>query len=430
MSFKEWRIISFQEAGLEIEDGDRGKNYPKKNELFDKGYCPFLNNKNIIGDEINFNEVDFITKEKDEVLRKGRVKINDIILTTRGSVGNVGYFNKRLKYSFARINSGMVIIRANHLFYTPYLYQLLKSPYMKMQYKNFSTGSAQPQLPIRDIKKLNLILPPYNEQIAIADILSSLDEKIELNNQMNETLEEMAQALFKRWFVDFEFPNEEGQPYKSSGGEMIESELGMIPKGWTIEQIGKISEIQNGFAFRADEYVEQGIPVLRTLNIKDGIFENTNTVFLPEEYKDSKYSKYIFEKFDCALVMVGAGIGKIGLILDNTKGGLQNQNMWRFRSLNDAIPQLYLNFLVKQARDKSKNWGNGSAREFYRKDSFSKINVLVANHTLLKQFNELILQLYNKISENVAENEVLVQFRDTLLPKLMSGEIRVSDLKS
>lgn len=211
---------------------------------------------------------------------------------------------------------------------------------------------------------------------------------------------------------------------------MIESELGMIPKGWTIEQIGKISEIQNGFAFRADEYVEQGIPVLRTLNIKDGIFENTNTVFLPEEYKDSKYSKYIFEKFDCALVMVGAGIGKIGLILDNTKGGLQNQNMWRFRSLNDAIPQLYLNFLVKQARDKSKNWGNGSAREFYRKDSFSKINVLVANHTLLKQFNELILQLYNKISENVAENEVLVQFRDTLLPKLMSGEIRVSDLKS
>ena len=81
MSFKEWRIISFEESGLEIEDGDRGKNYPKKNELLDKGYCPFLNNKNLIGDEINFNEVDFITKEKDEVLRKGRVRINDIILT-------------------------------------------------------------------------------------------------------------------------------------------------------------------------------------------------------------------------------------------------------------------------------------------------------------------------------------------------------------
>ena len=264
MSFNEWRIISFEESGLEIEDGDRGKNYPKKNELLDKGYCPFLNNKNLIGDEINFNEVDFITKEKDEVLRKGRVRINDIILTTRGSIGNVGYFSSRLKYSFARINSGMVIIRANHLFYPPYLYQLLKSPYMKMQYKSFSTGSAQPQLPIRDIKKLNLILPPYNEQKAIADILSSLDEKIELNNQMNQTLEEMAQALFKRWFVDFEFPNEDGQPYKSSGGEMVESELGMIPDKWKIITLKDVAALTMGVSPSSDSYnnSEEGLPLI------------------------------------------------------------------------------------------------------------------------------------------------------------------------
>ncbi|WP_235070808.1 restriction endonuclease subunit S [Turicibacter sp. TJ11] len=349
----------------------------------------------------------------------------DIIYTRTGQVGLVYTDVEGCVHN----NCFKVILDYNK-FDKKYMYYYLNSPQVREYANIIASGSVQKDLTHKAFKIVKVAYPSLKEQKAIADILSSLDEKIELNNQMNETLEEMAQALFKRWFVDFEFPNEEGQPYKSSGGEMIESELGMIPKGWTIEQIGKISEIQNGFAFRADEYVEQGIPVLRTLNIKDGIFENTNTVFLPEEYKDSKYSKYIFEKFDCALVMVGAGIGKIGLILDNTKGGLQNQNMWRFRSLNDAIPQLYLNFLVKQARDKSKNWGNGSAREFYRKDSFSKINVLVANHTLLKQFNELILQLYNKISENVAENEVLVQFRDTLLPKLMSGEIRVSDLKS
>ena len=124
---------------------------------------------------------------------------------------------------------------------------------MKMQYKNFSTGSAQPQLPIRDIKKLNLILPPYNEQIAIADILSSLDEKIELNNQMNETLEEMAQALFRRWFIDFEFPNEEGKPYKSSGGEMIESELGMIPSVFKVSDFGDIVSTYNGYSYKGND---------------------------------------------------------------------------------------------------------------------------------------------------------------------------------
>ena len=85
-----------------------------------------------------------------------------------------------------------------------------------------------------DILKANV--PPLAEQKAIANILSTLDEKIEVNNQINKTLENMAQAIFKQWFVDFEFPNEDGEPYKSSGGEMVESELGMIPKGWEVEQ--------------------------------------------------------------------------------------------------------------------------------------------------------------------------------------------------
>ena len=85
------------------------------------------------------------------------------------------------------------------------------------------------------MKKLDIYLPPLEEQEKIANILSSLDDKIELNNEMNKTLEEMAQSIFKRWFVGFEFPNADGKPYKSSGGEMVESDLGMIPKGWKLE---------------------------------------------------------------------------------------------------------------------------------------------------------------------------------------------------
>lgn len=406
---------------------DINKSSLKKNHNLD--FINYLDTGNITEGRVDEIKKIVLAEEKIPSRAKRIVKENDIIISTvRPNQKHYGIIKNPIENLI--VSTGFVVLSPKKEVNTDYLYNYLTLPNITEYLQGIAETSttAYPSITPSVISDLEIELPSLVEQKAIADILSSLDEKIELNNQMNETLEEMAQALFKRWFVDFEFPNEEGQPYKSSGGEMVESELGMIPKGWNIEQIGKISEIQNGFAFRADEYVGQGIPVLRTLNIKDGIFENTNIVFLPEEYKDSKYRKYIFEKFDCALVMVGAGIGKIGLILDNTKGGLQNQNMWRFRSLNNAIPQLYLNFLVKQARDKSKNWGNGSAREFYRKDSFSKINVLVANYTLLKQFNELILPLYNKISENVVENEVLIQLRDTLLPKLMSGEIRVSDL--
>lgn len=304
--------------------------------------------------------------------------------------------------------------------------------YIKNRIQNATSGSVQDNINLEFLKKLKFNIPKIEEQNRITNILLCLDEKIELNNQMNKTLEEMAQALFKRWFIDFEFPNEEGEPYKSSGGEMVESELKVIPKGWEIREIGEISEIQNGFAFKAPEYVNDGIKVLRTLNINDyGYFENNNVVFLPNDYHNEKYSKYQFKEFDCALVMVGAGIGKIGIVLANTAGALQNQNMWRFRTRDaDNVPQIFLNYMVQEAQRISQNWGNGSAREFYRKDSFSKIKVIMPSYEYLQKFNRLVLPLFNCISRNAVENERLIDTRDSLLPKLMSGEIRVSNLQN
>ena len=292
---------------------------------------------------------------------------------------------------------------------------------------NYRGGSAVPTLNRNHIHPIDVNLPAsIKEQKAIANILSTLDEKIEVNSKINKTLENIAQAIFKQWFVDFEFPNENGKPYKSGGGKMIESELGLIPEGWEVKSIGDISEIQNGFAFKAPEYTEKGIKVLRTLNISsNGYFENKNLVFLPDEYLTDKFSKYIFKEFDIALVMVGASIGKIGMVLSNTSDALQNQNMWRFRSKKDNVNQIYLYYLVQQAQKISVNWSTGSAREFYRKDSFSKVKILVSSMELLEVFKQLVKPFFNKISKLVCENESLVELRDALLPKLMSGEIRV-----
>jgi type I restriction enzyme S subunit len=118
-----------------------------------------------------------------------------------------------------------------------------------------------------DLKKK---IPPLNEQKAIAKILSSLDEKIELNNRINKKLEEMAQAIFKHWFIDFEFPNENGEPYKSSGGEMVESELGLIPEGWEVKRIEEVSSQKRnaivdgpfGSHMKVSEYTDKGIPII------------------------------------------------------------------------------------------------------------------------------------------------------------------------
>ena len=176
-----WRECKLGDRIFEIIDGDRGVNYPKQNEFKDDGYCLFLNAKNVTSNGLAFDECYFISKEKDQILGTGKLLRNDIVLTTRGTVGNIGFFNNKIPYDNIRINSGMVIIRPNpDEILAEYAYQLFKT--LKCNFDAFATGSAQPQLPIRDIKEISFSLPPLPEQRAIASVLGSLDDKIDLLN--------------------------------------------------------------------------------------------------------------------------------------------------------------------------------------------------------------------------------------------------------
>lgn len=233
----EWKEVDIEQTSIEIIDGDRGKNYPKNNELTNSGYCLFLSAANVTKNGLQFSNNSFITKEKDALLRKGKLMPQDIVLTTRGTVGNVGFYGDDVPYSNMRINSGMVIIRPGEDFDTMFLYLYLRSCYFRAQITQFQSGSAQPQLPISTLQKMKVIKPDIAAQRRIASILSSLDRKIELNNKINADLEEMAQAIFKNWFVDFE-------PFK--GGKFVDSELGMIPEGWKVGTLADIAEITMG----------------------------------------------------------------------------------------------------------------------------------------------------------------------------------------
>ncbi len=188
-----WREVTLAEAPIAIIDGDRGKSYPKQHELSESGYCLFLNAGNVTSDGFNFSSCAFISSDGDQRLRKGKLDRHDVVLTTRGTVGNSAYFDVTIPYEHVRINSGMVILRALQPALHPrYLYLLTQSELFLSQVQALRTGSAQPQLPIRDIERITIPLPPLAEQRAIAHVLGTLDDKIELNRRMNETLEEMA----------------------------------------------------------------------------------------------------------------------------------------------------------------------------------------------------------------------------------------------
>ncbi len=218
----EWREVTLGDAPIEILDGDRGKNYPKKHEFTGNGSCLFLNTKNVTSSGFNFAELNFITKEKDEILRKGRLERNDVILTTRGTVGNVAFYDKGIDFDNVRINSGMVIIRPIGL--DPnFNYHLFK--FLTLDLSEFISGSAQPQLPIRDLKQITVKLPLLPEQKAIAEVFSSLDDKIALLHRQNKTLEQMAETLFRQWFVEEAKEDWEERPLN----ELVDVAIGRTP---------------------------------------------------------------------------------------------------------------------------------------------------------------------------------------------------------
>jgi len=175
---EDWKLNPLGDSGIKIIDGDRGINYPKKIDFAPIGYCLFLNNKNIFDDSFLFNETSFISKEKDQALRKGKLQRQDVILTTRGTVGNVAYYDKSIPYENIRINSGMVILRGGNHFSPSFVYFLFRSPQIKSRMMEISSGSAQPQLPIKSLNYLLIPQPPIDEQNQIVNVLSAVEVKL------------------------------------------------------------------------------------------------------------------------------------------------------------------------------------------------------------------------------------------------------------
>ena len=283
-----------ENAGIQLIDGDRGKNYPKHNDFMENGYCLFLSAKNVTKSGFQFQETAFINEIKDSQLRAGKLSYGDIILTTRGTVGNVAYYDSSNPYKNIRINSGMIIIRADEKLWNPkFLYFILTSVFLQEQIINLISGSAVPQLPARDIKKFIIPVIGRNIQDKIANIISAFSDKISINIDTNQTLEQMSQTLFKSWFVDFDpaidnaldagttIPDmlqsraELRQKVRNSAdfkplpadiralfpAEFDETELGCVPKGWVTNRLENILELAYGKALKKTERTNGDYPV-------------------------------------------------------------------------------------------------------------------------------------------------------------------------
>ena len=207
---------------------------------------------------------------------------------------------------------------------------------------------------------------------------------------------------------------------------MIPSELGEIPEGWSSEKVKDFIEIRNGYAFKSGEYQEYGMPVVRTTNFNNGTIDLNDTVYLSHE-NAKNYSKFQLSKFDILVVMVGASIGKTVITPSKVLPGLQNQNMWNFLSLSSSRKFYDIGLVERLIRTNAAS-ASGSARDFFRKDHFYQLDSLKPRREITDNYNALVKNLYKKKDINLTQIQTLTHLRDTLLPKLMKGEIRIKNL--
>lgn len=192
-----WEYIRFGKA-IEIIDGDRGANYPKQEEFYETGECLFLNAGNVTKNGFDFSSCSYITKEKDQVLRKGKLQTGDVVLTTRGTVGNVAFLNETLTFAPMRINSGMVILRNLDIVSPEYIYTTLRHEGLQKAMMMYASGSAQPQLPIKDMRRIKIIKPDDVTMERFTEFVSPIYKQISSLIMKNQTISKQRDLLLPR----------------------------------------------------------------------------------------------------------------------------------------------------------------------------------------------------------------------------------------
>lgn len=400
-----------------VNDGNYGNIYPEENEFLDKG-VPFISASDFSEKMFDFIGCKHISKElHDDILKKGHVQKNDIIIVVRGNgIGKVGMLKDEIED--CNINAQLAFIRVLNDDIDPdYLYYLLKSEYYFQVIRRYGSGSAQPQLPLNRLMEVPIC---YFEnktiQRKIGYVLSALDSKIIINNKINAELEAMAKTLYDYWFLQFEFPNEEGKPYKSSGGKMVWNEelKREIPEGWEVGTLSQIANITMGSSPKGESLNDE----------KQGIiFYQGKTDF---GFRFPVTRMYTISPVKCAnigdiLLSVRAPVGSMNIA---------NEKCCIGRGLAAISGKcksfLYYMMLANQFQFDKYNNG-GTTFGAITKDDLFGLKIIVPNNKIIQRFNDKICHMDKLIEKNEKENQELADLRDFLLPILMNGQVGFKD---
>jgi len=345
------------------------------------------------------------------------VEKNTVLFSVRAPVGKVNFVN--WKCCIGRGNAGLRMKNGQQEF----LFYLLKK--IERNIQTFSSGTVFDSISGEELRNIEIVIPETDaEQRAIASVLSAFDDKIELLREQNKTLEAIAQTLFNRWFVEFNFPDENGQPYRDSGGKMIDSELGEIPEGWRVGGL-----IEDGIS----EFIKPGInefegvkDYVETANVNLSNFVGNFEKITYKERPDRANIQPIANSFYFARM---AESRKYLLFQESDNHDIETKILSTgFAGIRCVKEYLYFYwcFILSDAFNNLKDQlAEGAVQIAISNRGIQKISLVLPIEEIARKFTEAIKPCFERISYNISQIQTLSQLRDTLLPKLMRGEVRV-----
>ena len=344
---------------------------------------------------------------------------NDIIISARGTVGAMAMlpFPMAFNQSCFGIRAKKEIVDADYLFYAT------KCKIEELKQKS-KTGNVFKSINLDTFEMLELNLPSLKEQKKIAATLSTLDDKISLNEQINRNLEELARLIYDYWFVQFDFPDKNGKPYKSSGGKMVWNETlkREIPEGWQLKRIEDVCErIQSGgtpATSRKDLY-DGSLNWFSTQELQDNFLFDSIKHISPNALKES--SAKLFPK-DTILIAIYAAptVGRLGIL---TEDSAFNQACCGFVVNKETVSKEYLFLHLKQSRDKLNTLSGGTAQKNLNVGKMQNFEILVPPYEIMDLFTHQVGKMFDKIKQTSEESKNLTNLRDFLLPLLMNGQV-------
>ena len=393
---EEWKEYELSELIDEISMGPFGSNI--KVECFTDSGVPVLNGSNLVGLKLNEDKFNYVTEEKASSLGKANAYRNDIVITHRGTLGQIVYIPQNSKYDHYVISQSQFRVRCNQKVLPEYLVYYFHTRIGQHQLLSNASQIGVPALarPTTTFQKLRVVFPPLPTQQKIAAILSSLDNKIELNNKINTNLEQQAQALFKNWFVDFE-------PF---GGKM--------PESWKVGKLSDIAEITMGQSPDGKSYNEDGIGIVFYQGRAEfGTRFPTRRLFTTEP-------KRIAKKFD-TLMSVRAPVGDTNIANEDCCIG---RGLAAIHSKDNHQSFVHYTVLALHSQLDVFN-GEGTVFGCINRDALNNMEIVIPAKNELDKFEQIVASLDADIYNRSEENDRLGNIRYTLLPKLMNGEIEI-----